>query len=92
MRAARFCLNPYYREVHEGCLSHNNNNSDKTIHNLQHTSVWIRSLKTKAKHYILLFSLFYSIKEIFLGDFFMVALFIKFPTREIDPGKQTLYI
>ena len=42
MRAAncvRFCLNPFCREVHEGCLPH-----DKTVHNLNLTSDWIIGL------------------------------------------------
>ena len=38
-----FCLNPFCHEVHEGCLPHDKNNSDKTVHNLQLTSTWIRS-------------------------------------------------
>ena len=51
----RFCQNPLCIEVHVGCLPHNKNVSDKTVHHLQLTSAWIRSLKTRAKHYILLF-------------------------------------
>ena len=39
----RFCLNPFCREVHEGCLPHDKKDSDKTVHNLQLTSAWIRS-------------------------------------------------
>ena len=59
------------------------------VHDLQLTSAWIRSWKTRAEHCILLFSLFYAIKEIVLVlcDFFQntytepVALFMKFPNR-----------
>ena len=42
------------------------------VHDLQLTSAWIRSWKTRAEHCILLFSLFYVIKEIVLVlcDFF----------------------
>ena len=40
---ARFCLNPFSCEVHEGCLSHDKNDLDKTVHKLQLTSTWIRS-------------------------------------------------
>ena len=39
----QFCLNPFCVEVNEGFLRHNKNTSDKTIHNLQLTSAWIRS-------------------------------------------------
>ena len=38
MRAAncvRFCQNHFCREVHEGCLRHDKNDSDKAVHNLQ---------------------------------------------------------
>ena len=34
----RFCLNPFCREVKEGCLPHDKNDSDKTIHNLRERS------------------------------------------------------
>ena len=64
------------------------NDSNKTVHNLQLTSAWIRSLKTIAGHYNFLFSLFYTIKEIFLAfrHFFSIhiepaTLVMKFPTR-----------
>ena len=46
MRAAncvQFCLNPFSREIHEGCLPHDKIDSDKTVHNVQLTSAWIRS-------------------------------------------------
>ena len=46
MRAANcvlLCQNPVCREVHEGCLPYNKNDSDKTVHKLQLTSAWIRS-------------------------------------------------
>ena len=33
-----FCLNPFWREVHEASLPHDKNDSDKTVHNLQLTS------------------------------------------------------
>ena len=41
MRAANcvgFCLNPFCGEVHctKGCLPHDKNDSDKTVHDLQH--------------------------------------------------------
>ena len=83
MRAAncvQFCQNPFCREVQT-------DDSDKTVHNLQLTSAWIRSWKTRTEHYILLFSLFYTIKEIFLVfmQFFHAVLFIKFPTHVTVP-------
>ena len=42
VNCVQFCLNPFCHEVHEGCLPHGKNDSDKTILNLQLTSVWIR--------------------------------------------------
>ena len=71
----------FYREVHEGCLPHDRNNSDKAVNNLP----WIRSLKSIAEHYILLCSLFHTIKKVVL--FFMRCFqppyteLMKFPTR-----------
>ena len=38
----RFCLNLFCREVHKGCLPHNKNDSDKTVHNLLLISAWIK--------------------------------------------------
>ena len=35
----QFGLNPFCCEVHEGCLPHDLNDSDKTVHNLQLTSI-----------------------------------------------------
>ena len=66
-----FRLNPSCPEVNESCLPHNKNNSDKTVHNLQLASAGIRSWKTRAEHYILLFSLKKHWMENFgiLGDF-----------------------
>ena len=42
----------------KGCLNQDKNDADKTIHNLQLTSAWIRSGKARVEHYIFLFSLF----------------------------------
>ena len=61
MRAAncvQFCQNPFWCEVHEGCLPHDKYDSDKAIHNSQLTSAWIRSWKSRAEHCILLFLLY----------------------------------
>ena len=44
----------WFCQVHEGCLPHDKNDSEKALHNLQLTSAWIRSWKTRAEHYILL--------------------------------------
>ena len=82
MRAANcvwFCLNPFCCEVHEGCLLH-----DNTSHQLG------LEVERPEEHYILLFLLFYMIKETFLvlANFFSLhiqsraALFMmKFPTH-----------
>ena len=39
----RFSQNPICPGVHEGCLPHGKNDSDKDIHNLQLALAWIRS-------------------------------------------------
>ena len=44
----RFCLNLFVDK----------NDSDKTIHNLQLASAWIRRLKTRGENYILFFRYF----------------------------------
>ena len=38
----RFWQNTFCCEVHEACLPHDKEDSDKTVHNLQLTSAWIR--------------------------------------------------
>ena len=47
MQAANcvLCLSESFlcHEVHEGCLPHNKNDSDKTVNNMQLTLDWIRS-------------------------------------------------
>ena len=77
MRAAnyvQFCLNPFCREVHEGCLPHDNNNSDKTVHNLQ---LGLEVERPERSTTFSFFSLFYTIKEIFLvfRRFFSTSLY-----------------
>ena len=48
----------------ESCISHDKSDWDKTVHNLQLASAYFRSWKTREEHYILLLSLFHTIKAL----------------------------
>ena len=43
MKQRKGLPNHFCHELHEGCLPHDKNDSDKTVHNLQLTSPRIRS-------------------------------------------------
>ena len=45
----QFRQDHFCREVHQGCLPQDKNDSDKTVHNLQLTSAWIRRQKTRTE-------------------------------------------
>ena len=61
---ARLYLNCFCCEVNSLMYLKTNKTSDKTVHNFQLASAKIKSKKTRVVHYILFFSLYYTIKAL----------------------------